>query len=94
MFVRVDLVEVGYSALAWIPYSAGLVSFDGTASSVPEGLIQAIRRRVEQINAAGGELLESLHKGDQVVIEEGPFAGYKAIFARRSGCDGCVLPQS
>lgn len=88
MFVKADLEAVKPSTLAWIPFSSGLVSFGAVPPPVPERLILAIRRRVEQINAAGGELLESLHRGDRVTIQEGPFAGYEAIFdAKVSGSE-------
>jgi transcription antitermination factor NusG len=88
MFVQADLAEVGYSALAWMPHSNGLVSFGDEPATVPDTLILAIRRRVEQINAAGGELFEGLKKGDSVTVQEGPFAGYEAIFdARVSGTE-------
>ena len=75
MFIQVDLPKVGYSSVSWMPYSVGLVSFGDEPAAVPEGLVTAIRRRLEQINAAGGELLEGLKQGDGVVIQEGPFAG-------------------
>lgn len=80
MFLRVNLLTVGFSALAWMPYSYGLVSFDSEPSPVPEQLIHVLHHRVEQINAAGGELFDGLRHGDLVRIEAGPFAGYEAIF--------------
>ncbi len=83
MFVRTDLQTVGFSALAWMPYSYGLVSFGAEPPPVPEGLLNAVQRRIEQINAAGGELLNGLKHGETVVIEAGPFAGYEAIFDAR-----------
>ena len=83
MFVRTDLLTVGFSALAWMPYSYGLVCFDAEPSTVPDGLIPALQRRVEQINATGGELFESLRHGETVRIEAGPFEGYEAIFDAR-----------
>ena len=83
MFVRIDLLRVGFSALAWMPHSYGLVSFGSDPSPVPDELINAIQRRVEQVNAAGGELMESLKHGEVVMIEGGPFAGYEAIFDAR-----------
>ena len=86
LFVQLDLPRVGISVLSWMPYSVGLVSFGEEPSPVPEGLIIAIRHRLEQINAAGGEVLEGMKHGDGVVIQDGPFAGYEAIFdARVSG---------
>lgn len=88
MFVQVDLPRVGHSSIAWMPYSVGLVSFGDEPAPVPEGLIVALRRRLEQINAAGVDVLEGLRQGDGVVIQEGPFAGYEAIFdARLSGSE-------
>lgn len=86
VFIRADMEQVGQSALQWMPGAAGVVAFGGHPAWVPENLIHAIRRRVEQINAAGGEALAGLQPGDPVLICEGPFAGYQAIFdARLSG---------
>jgi transcriptional antiterminator RfaH len=69
--------------LQWLPHSTGLVSFGGEPSPVPDNLINAIRRRVEEIAAAGGEVFDALHKGDIVRINFGPFEGYEAIFDTR-----------
>jgi transcription antitermination factor NusG len=80
LFVRADLDVVGRSVLQFMPYSNGLVSFGGEPSSVPENLIVAIRQRVEEIEKAGGENLDGLHKGDVVQINYGPFEGYQGIF--------------
>jgi transcription antitermination factor NusG len=88
VFICADLEQVGLSALQWMPGAAGLVAFGGQPAWVPENLINAIRRRVGEIEAAGGETLAGLKYGDPVVIREGPFAGYQAIFdARLSGDD-------
>ena len=83
LFVRVDLEQINLSALQWMPGAAGLVSFGGEAASVPNFLVNTIRNRVDQINAAGGETLAGLKKGQTVRIQGGPFAGYKAIFDTR-----------
>ena len=80
IFVRADLEEMGLSTLQYVPGSAGLITFGGTPASVPEGLIHAIRQRVEEINSAGGELFEALKSGETVLVHSGPFAGYEAIF--------------
>lgn len=80
MFVRVDLQEIGLSTFQWMPYTSGLVSFGGEVATVPDNLIHAIRRRVEEIAAAGGEVFDGLKSGDMVQINYGPFAGYQAIF--------------
>jgi transcription antitermination factor NusG len=83
MFVEVDLDEVGVSTFQWMPHAIGLVSFDGEPAPVPENLIHAIAKRVEEISAAGGELFNGLRKGDTVRISDGPFAGYEALFDSR-----------
>jgi transcription antitermination factor NusG len=83
MFVRADLVAVGLSTFQWMPFSRGMVVFDQDPASVPEPLINAIRRKVEHVNRAGGEIFAGLDKGDEVLIHDGPFAGYEAIFDLR-----------
>jgi transcriptional antiterminator RfaH len=83
MFVNVNLEEVGLSTFQWMPHAIGLVSFDGEPSTVPENLIYAINKRVEEIAAAGGEFFDGIKPGDTVKINSGPFAGYEAIFDAR-----------
>ena len=83
MFVNVNLDEVGLSTFQWMPHAIGLVSFDGEPSTVPENLIVAINKRVEEIAAAGGEFFDGIKPGDTVKINTGPFAGYEAIFDTR-----------
>lgn len=88
LFVHVDLNQLGFSTLQWMPGAAGLVSFDRQPATVPDGLIHAIQKRVEAVNRAGGELFYDLKPGDPVLIQDGPFAGYEAIFdARLPGTD-------
>jgi len=83
MFIQVDLDAVGRSTLQWMPYSIGLVSFGGEPAIVQEHLINEIRKRVDEITAAGGELFDGLKKGEVIRISEGPFKGYEAIFDTR-----------
>ncbi len=80
IFVHLDLEQVNPAVLHWMPGSAGLVCFDAVPASVPDSLLAAIRHRVEEINQAGGEQLQSLKAGDVVIIEGGPFEGHEAIF--------------
>jgi transcriptional antiterminator RfaH len=83
MFVRVDIDQVGMSAFQWMPHAMGLVCFGDEPAIVPDNLIYAIQKRVEEISAVGGELFDGLNPGDTVVISDGPFAGYEAIFNAR-----------
>lgn len=83
LFVQADLDVVGLSAFQWMPHTLGLVSFGGQPAEVPDSLLVAIRRRVEEINAAGGEIFDGLKAGDHVQIQHGPFQGYEGIFDER-----------
>ena len=83
LFIQVDLEEVGRSALQWMPYSIGLVNFGGEPAPVQEHLIHEIRKRVDKITAAGGELFDGLKPGETIRISDGPFKGYEAIFDTR-----------
>lgn len=83
LFVHADLELAGLSTFQWIPHTTGLVSFGGEPAPVPDNLIYAVKRRVEEIAAAGGEVFDDLHKGDVVRISYGPFEGYEAIFDTR-----------
>jgi transcriptional antiterminator RfaH len=80
LFIQADITESGLSTFQWIPHTTGLVSFGGEPAPVPDNLIYAIKSRVDEIASAGGELFASLHKGDVVRINYGPFEGYEAIF--------------
>jgi transcription antitermination factor NusG len=83
MFVHLDLSQVGASALQWVPGASGLIAFGNELGYVPDNLIHAIRRRMEEIHTAGGELLRSVQAGDTVIIQDGPFKGYEAAFDER-----------
>ena len=88
LFVHVDLESVGLSRLQWIPGERGLVSYGGEPAFVPDEILYAIRRKVDETNLAGGVTLYNIKPGDPVEIKSGPFAGYRAIFdVRLSGND-------
>ena len=69
--------------MQWIPESLGLVSFGGEPASVPEGLLQRIRFRVDELNSEQNQIVDNLQLGDELSIQSGPFAGYYAIFCTR-----------
>lgn len=83
MFINVDLEEIGLSTFQWMPHAIGLVNFDGEPATIPDHIVQEIKKRVDAIMEAGGELFEGLHKGDKVRVSDGPFRGYEAIFDAR-----------
>jgi transcription antitermination factor NusG len=83
LFVHVNLEEVSPSTLHWMPGAVNLVSFDGQPAPVPDTLISAVERQIDQINASQENMLNGLKPGDLVLIQGGPFAGYEAIFDGR-----------
>lgn len=80
LFIRVDLVESGQSAFQWMPHARGIVTVGGEPAIVPDGLIGALRARLAQLEADRPAPTAELKPGDLVVIEDGPFEGYEAIF--------------
>jgi transcription antitermination factor NusG len=87
VFGRLDLEQTNMHQLWWMPGSAGIVSFDGVPSYIPDNLIAAIQRRLNEINAAGAEFFDGLRAGDAVTVQDGPFRGYEAIFDTRLSGD-------
>jgi transcription antitermination factor NusG len=88
LFIHEDLQITGLSTFQYMPYGRGLVVFGGEPAEVPDALIHSIRQRVIEICADGSELIESYKTGDAVLIHEGVFAGYEAIFdARLTGTE-------
>ena len=83
MFVNVDLDQVGVSTIQWMPGVARMLSFGNEFAPIPDHLMQAIRERVDTINASDSEMFASLKQGDIVVLRSGVFAGYEAIFDTR-----------
>jgi transcription antitermination factor NusG len=83
IFVRVNLDEVGLAPFQYMPNATGLVSFGGEPAVVPDSLIRAIQKRVDEIIMQWGEVYLTLKPGETVVIKSGPFAQYRAIFNER-----------
>lgn len=93
MFVHTDLEEVGKNYFRWLPDSLGLVRFGDEPAIVPENVIHNIQQVVDAINQDGGEQLDGLKPGDEILVDEGPFKGYRGVFdTRLSGTERvCVL---
>jgi transcriptional antiterminator RfaH len=90
LFIHVDLEQINPSAFERVPGAANLVSFGGEISSIPDNMVHAIRCKVDEINATGGEKTENWHPGDVVEIDQGPFAGYPpSLMPRCRGVNEC-----
>ena len=79
LFVSADMQTEGFSALQWMPGSLGLVSFGGTPATVPAELIRALQSSIDHANASFGKK-PVFKSGDIVVVRDGIFDGYEAIF--------------
>jgi transcriptional antiterminator RfaH len=80
MFLNTDINKLGKSAFHWMPFSQGLVRIGSEAASVPENIITSLQHRVAEIWQAGGMKLDEFVKGDHVIINQGSFDGYRAIY--------------
>jgi transcriptional antiterminator RfaH len=88
LFVHVDLEQISASALRWIPGSNGLVCYGGEPAQVGDALVREIQKQVDGINDSANSYVDRFRPGDLVVINDGPFATYKAMFdCRLSGSD-------
>ena len=80
IFGHLDWEQIGHSTLNWMPGITGIVSFGGIPSPIPDNVIAAIKCRVDDINDAGSDLYGEWIRGDKLIIQEGPFRGFEAIF--------------
>jgi transcription antitermination factor NusG len=81
LFVRTDLKQTR-TMLERLPGTSGVVSFGGEPAVVPDSLIKAVYKRVEQANLETSED-DDLQPGTLLVVDEGAFEGYQAIFDHR-----------
>lgn len=85
LFIHVDLKNLSLSDLQWIPGAIGIVCYGGEPAHVPDTVIQAIQ---EQVEATSKQHEDAFRPGDVVLIKDGLFENYKAIFDRHvSGQD-------
>lgn len=79
MFVYLELESTGSSIIKWIPGVIGLVEFDDKPAYVPDGMIAAIRHRVQKfVNTENRDI--HFEPGEAVRVMEGPLAGLQGIF--------------
>ena len=88
LFARFDPDGELLAKLRWTPGLRRIVSAGGRPVSVPDEVVTALRRRLEDM----GEMSETepFRKGEVVRIIEGPFEGLEAVFDRRLSPQGRV----
>lgn len=88
LFIQVDLERISLSELRRIPGSTGIVCFGGEPATIGDTLIRTIQKQVEMMTGPANHYVDRFKPGDLVVIKDGPFATYKAMFdCRQSGSD-------
>ena len=88
LFVHVDFEKIPISEFRGISGSIGLVCYGGEPAYVGDALIQEIQKQVDEITGSAYNYVDRFRAGDLVVINDGPFATYKAMFdCRLSGSD-------
>jgi transcription antitermination factor NusG len=83
MFIHVDLSRVGLSAINWMPYASGLVSFDGEPASIKEDMLWSLHRSIEEYKRTQAGAYGQFRHGERLTVTAGAFAGYEAIFDTR-----------
>jgi len=83
LFVHTDLRAVGATTFHWMPYSAGLVQVGGEPGAVQDLVVRGIAARVRDIWGGGALLPDRFQHGDRVVVRQGVFEGYQALFDAR-----------
>lgn len=81
LFLKVDLTKTGMSTFQWMPYTEGLVCFGSIPAYVPDALVQAIRRHVDDLNSTKGkEYLDQVQSGEIREEYDRAHGGYRTIF--------------
>ena len=87
LFIHIDLNDEIASTLTHLPGVANIVSFGGEPAVVPEVIVQAIRRKIEQ-GIVSPEKGQPFQPGDLITIRDGLFEGYEGIVdSRLSGAN-------
>ena len=88
LFVYLEPDHQAVNSLRWLPGATGWVHFGEQIATVPDAIINGIRRQVDALNADHAMGAERFTKGEPLEIVGGPFEGFEAIFdTRLSGRD-------
>ena len=89
LFVRFDPNMVGISKFQWMPNTEGLVSFGLTPAYVPDAMLEAIQRHVDQLNLASGGSFSSSDSENKFETknEDSRLKEYGTIFDPKNSSD-------
>jgi len=82
LFVRLDLSSVSLSTFQWMPNAEGLVCFETRPAYVPDSLIEAIRKHVENLNLSRlQDVAQSKLSVEANQMQPSPENAFPAIFS-------------
>ncbi|MFQ5610900.1 MAG: transcription termination/antitermination protein NusG [Anaerolineae bacterium] len=80
LFIRTDFEAVGLSQVQWTPGLRRIVAFDDRPTPLGDEIITLIRRKLDALNASGGQVSHPFKPGETVRITGGPLQNLLAIF--------------
>jgi transcription elongation factor/antiterminator RfaH len=80
LFIKADLKVVGLSRVRRTPGLRRIVAFDDCPVPLPDEVINLIRCKLDELNAAGGQPMHTFRPGDTVRITDGPLQNMLAVF--------------
>ena len=78
LFARLDLAAEIMAHIPWTPGLRKIVAFEGRPTPIPDEMVAHIRRRTDELLAAGPE--DPFKRGERVRVARGPFEGLDAVF--------------
>lgn len=78
VFCKCGLDSARWPIVRWAPGLAYFLSVDGNPAEIDSKLVEGIRSKIEAWNAGGYR--KRYKPGDRLVVADGPFAGFDAIF--------------
>jgi len=91
LFIRLEFGKDDISPIRSTIGVTGLVQFGGQIATVPADLIDSLKVREDPVS--GLYLVDEpiFKKGDEIILQQGPFTGMKGIFEATSGEERVII---
>jgi len=90
LFVQLNIGVDNFAPIRSTLGVIGLVRFSNQPAVMPDSAIQAIQQQEQEIISHGSEDMR-WQKGDVVEVIEGPFAGLRGVFQKKTGIERVSL---
>jgi transcription elongation factor/antiterminator RfaH len=80
LFVKIEPVSQLANELRWFPGVLNWVYFGNEPASVPDFIVNDIRKHVDGLNSTRMVSHNNVEKGTSIRVVDGAFAGYEGIF--------------